>query len=152
MVFLKPSLLSYGPSHPLSAFQILVPKEIIFFFLTPIFLGAGVQEACRTLDWVTICPQILLFIPRILDTRTHCLKVLFVFSCWPTYGLFDHFYNFVIMGCNGLGCLNVTVIAFYCSYPNSSKREEWTRKKISKEASLCSPTCYSRPGWVQGLV
>lgn len=41
------------------------------------------------------------------------------------------------MGCNGLGCLNLRVITFHCSYPNPSKREGWRSKKSSRERSLC---------------
>lgn len=40
------------------------------------------------------------------------------------------------MGCNGLGCLNLRVITFHCSYPNPSKREGRRSKKISREGSL----------------
>lgn len=81
-------------------------------------------------------PQSCFLIPRTLDTGTHCLKVLFV-SPLGRLSLFDHFYSFVIMGCNGLGCLNVRVITFHCSYPNPSKRAGWGNKKISREGRLC---------------
>lgn len=54
-------------------------------------------------------------------------------------GLFDHFYNFVIMGCNGLGCLNLTVIAFYCSYPILQRElDEEVRKSPKKGAPILS--------------
>ena len=43
-------------------------------------------------------PKSCFLIPRTLDMDTHCLKVLFVFPVGQP-SLFDHFYNFVIMGC-----------------------------------------------------
>lgn len=54
-------------------------------------------------------------------------------------GLFDHFYNFVIMGCNGLWCLNLAVIAFYSSYPILQRElDEEVRKPPKKGAPYSS--------------
>ena len=81
-------------------------------------------------------PICCFLIPRILDMDTHCLKVLFVFPVGQP-SLFDHFYNCVIMGCIRLGCLNIRLITFHCSYPNPSKREGWGSQNISRGRSLC---------------
>lgn len=99
----------------------------MLLFLPPSCSGAGAQPSG---------PKSCFLIPRTLDTGTHCLKVLFV-SPVGQPSLFDHFYNFVIMGCIRLGCLNVRVITFHCSYPNPSKRERWRRQNISRGGSLC---------------
>lgn len=64
-------------------------------------------------------------------------------------GLFDHFYNFVIMGCNGLGCLNLTVIAFYCSYPILQRElDEEVRKSPKKGAPILFWATLSPEPWV----
>lgn len=68
----------------LSAFQILLLKEILFLSEFSTVLGASCQEAQKVPDWMAIYSQILLLIPRILDIGAYCLKVLFIFSCWPT--------------------------------------------------------------------
>ena len=116
------SILRACPS-PLS--QALVSEEVLLF-LPHSCSGAGAQPSG---------PKSCVLIPRTLDTGTHCLKVLSV-SPVGQPSLFDHFYNFVIMGCIRLGCLNVRVITFHCSYPNPSKRERWRRQNISRGGSL----------------
>lgn len=89
-------------------------------------------------------PTFCFLIPRTLDPGTHCLRVLLV-SPVGQPSFFDRFYNFVIMGCNGLGCLNVRVITFHCSYPSPSKREGWGSKNVSREESL-GPALLLFPG------
>lgn len=140
----------------LSVFQSLIPEEVLPFLppsLPPSYLlgcrWAGAQ--CRQPQCgLPPGPKSCSSIPRTLDTGTHCLKVLFV-SPVGQPSLFDHFYNFVIMGCNGLGCLNVRVITFHCFYPNPSKREGWGSKKISREGSLCPSLLPFQGRLVQGL-
>lgn len=131
---------AHPPSLP-SRFQ--SPKKCFFLSLSPISLGADRLEC-----GLPSGPKSCCLIPRTLDTGTHCLKVLFV-SPVGQYALFDLFYNFVIMGCNGLGCLNIMVITFHCSYPNPSKRGGLGKVRKSLEKEDCAlPSCSSRLGWV----
>ena len=123
---LSKAYLSILRACPSPHFQALVSEEVLLF-LPPSCPGAGAQPSG---------PKSWVLIPRTLDTGTHCLKVLFV-SPVGQPSVFDHFYNFVIMGCIRLGCLNVRVITFHCSYPNPSKRERWRRQNISRGGSLC---------------
>lgn len=147
LFFWSPVFPCRGPTHPLYLPDSSLPRSTRFVCSLPL-------SGCRcsggkhgqSQSWLPSGPKPCFLIPRTLDTGTHCLKVLFV-SPVGQYALFDLFYSFVIMGYNGLGCLNIRVITFHSSYPSPSKRGTVGKVRNSLEKEGCAlPSCSSRPG------
>lgn len=97
-------------------------------------VGRGYRES--PLDYYS--SQILVSVPRTRDTGTPRKSCLFS-PAGKLSGFFDRFYNFIIMGCNGLGCLNFISNCLLLLLPQFFKEVRISPKKGVPKSGQAGP-------------